>query len=373
MSVPAPSFDELVALGVAEAQSRRPSLAFLPNDYSTALMHGGAAMADKLFGLAAQFFLETFIDGAKGDALTALVDDHCNQQRQPATNAQVIARFARSSSGSSGTISAGTHVASAANPDGSRAIFTLNVAIAVAAGDNGPFDGLCTAVDVGPESNVKVAEGLEVIMDPLWDTTFTVGQVGDAAGGNLAESDEDLRKRARNYFLTLRRGTADALDFGALQISSVRIVRVIEDPNTFQVVVVVSDADGGSTQQMVADAAAELENWRCAGAPLVVIGGTKLLVDITLRLKVVTPGFDVTTASSAIIAAVTAKINARAGGQTAYLDSLVAAAIAVAPDYIEDIDFPSIIVGGVTWFGGDIVPPDQNSTLRAGTINVVGP
>lgn len=373
MAVVAPSFDELVDLGIVEAQGRRSDLAFLPNDYSTALLHGGAAMADKIFALAAQFFLETFIDGARGDALTALVDDHCNIQRKAATFAQTTAHFQRTSGGASGTIPAGTRVGAVANPDGKQAIFTTNSAIAVGTGANGPFSVGVTAIEAGPESNVKLADGLSVILDPVFDTTFTVGQTGDAAGGNLAESDADLRKRARLYFVTLRRGTLAALEYGALLISTVRVAHAIEDPNTFQVAVVVSDSDGGSTLQMVADATAEIENWRCAGVPVVVFGGTKLLVDITVRLKVVIPGFDVETAASSIADAIENKINARTGGQTLYLDQLVAATIAVAPDYIEDVDFPEILVDGNPWFTGDVVPPDQNSTLRAGTVTVIGP
>jgi uncharacterized phage protein gp47/JayE len=373
MAVVMPSFDEFVALAVAEAQSIRASLAFLPSDYSTALVHGGAAMADKLVGLAAQLALETFIDGARGDALTALVDDHCNVQRHAATFARTTAHFQRTSGGASGTIPIGTKVGATATPDGKQAVFTTDAAISVGAANNGPFSVSVTAIEAGPESNVELADGISVILDPLFDSTFTVGQTGDAAGGNLAETDPELRKRARLHFLTLRRGTLLALEYAALLVPAVRVARAIEDPETFQVAVVVSDADGGSTQQMVADAAAEIEDWRCAGAPVVTFGGTKVLVDITVRLKVIVPGFDVETATTAIEDAITEKINSRSGGQTLYLGALEAAAISVAPDYIEDVDFPVITVGGVTWLTGDVVPAGQNYTLRAGTITVVGP
>jgi hypothetical protein len=79
------------------------------------------AMADVVLRYAAQAFRDTFIDGAAGDALTALVDDHYNIQRDPATSSAVGDRaFARTSGGAGGTIAAGTTIARSNRPTAAR-------------------------------------------------------------------------------------------------------------------------------------------------------------------------------------------------------------------------------------------------------------
>src|SRR5688572_28303696 len=131
MPAPAPSFQDLVDLGKAEAQARRPQLAFYDGDVTEAQLHASAAMSDKSIEVGAKLFLDTFFDGASGDALTALVDDHCNIQRKGATAAQVTVILSRTSSGAGGTIPAGTRFGTTANPDGSQVVFTLDADLAV--------------------------------------------------------------------------------------------------------------------------------------------------------------------------------------------------------------------------------------------------
>lgn len=375
MPVLAPSFDELVALGQAEAVARRPRLGFADGDITEAQLHGSAAMADHVFGLAAKLFRDTFFDGAVGDALTALVDDHCNIQRKGATAATVNLLVLRTSFGGAGTIPAGTRFGCTKAPDGSQVTFTSNANVAVPSGQNGPFTVACTAVDTGPEGNVADDATLGwTILDTLFDATLTATQDEDAGGGNVEESDAELRQRAKTYHQTLRRGTLAALEQGALMISSVHSARAVEDPGTFLVTVVVADSDGGSSLQMVADVTAELENWRCAGAPVTVSGGTKVLVDMTIKLDVVKPGFDTTAASTDLIAAVTAKINGRRGGETVYLDTVIATVIAVAPDYIEAVSVTQLLVAGVVQNPiGDVVPATAFTTFRPGVITIQGP
>lgn len=374
MAVVAPSFQDFLTLGQGEAQFRRPDLAFNDGDITECQNHAAAVMADKVVELTAQYFRNTFFDGAEGDALGALVDDHCNIQRKGATTATVTLTLSRTTTSTSGTIAAGTRFAGDAKPDGSRPVFLLDSpGLAVGIGQAGPFTVTATAADAGPDDNC-VAGTITKILDPPFDTTFTVTQPAAAAGGNLEESDPELRKRAKLYFVTLRRGTLAALEFGALTLSAVRTAHATEDPDTFEVTVAVADSDGGSTQQMVADATGELENWRCAGAPLRVVGGTKVLVDLTIQLTEVSAGFDTAAVADQIIAAVQAKIDSRKTGQSISLQSIIAAVIAVAPDDINEMEFPVILVGGVPWiFDEDIGSVDPTVTFRHGTINVIGP
>src|SRR5580698_2629854 len=91
----APAFTDLLAQFQAEAQAVQPALQFNDGDMATAQMHGAGAMADASIKYAAQAFKATFIDGAEGDDLTVLVDDHLNIQRNPATPAAVDVTFTR--------------------------------------------------------------------------------------------------------------------------------------------------------------------------------------------------------------------------------------------------------------------------------------
>lgn len=365
----APSFQDLLDVGQAEAQARRPDLLYNEGDITVAQNHAAAAMADAVIRLAVQLFKATFIDGAIGDDLTALVDDHLNVQRTPATEAQGSVSFTRTSGGAGGTIPAGTTIATEFDSDGNTVEFVTDSAIIVGAGANGPFAVNCTAVLTGPEGNVAAAEVTRIV-DTLFDTTFSVTNAAVFAGGNDEESDEDLRERARSFYTTLRRGTLAALEYGALQVATVAVATATENLSTGEVTVRVADSDGNSSAQMVSDVTAELENWRCAGTPVTVVGGLQILVDIAITLDNVVDGFDIAEAESDIVDAVEARINRLKPEETMFLDSIIAQVIAVYPDSINDVGFTSITLtpGGAQPIQ-DVVP-STGYVIRPGTITV---
>lgn len=362
----APSFSDAVSVGQAEAQARRSELRFLEGDYSLALLHGAAAMSDMDIRFHAQAFKETFLDGAEGDALTALADDRYNIQRTEATFAQVTARFARISSGAGGTIFAGTRIATEFDAQGNSVNYTTDTDVIVGAGNNGPFDVTATASVAGSDGNIA-ASTLTLILDTLFDT-FTVTNPAVAAGGNDEESDPDLRQRCREFFSTLRRGTRAALEFGAKQVDSVVNARCVEDELSGLVTVFVSDEDGNSNVQMINDVITELENWRAAGINVEVTGGSQLVVDMAISL-VVREGFTVASRSAEFIAAVESRMSRQRAGETFYLDMVIGALFAVAPDDLYDVVFDSITVGGVDADIEDVVPT-TTQVIRPGTITV---
>ena len=372
----APSFNDTLSVGQAEAQARRPDLAFNDGDVSLAMLHAAAAMVDADIRFSAQAFRATFVDGATGADLTALVDDHYNIQRTAATAAQVTLSLSRTSGGGAGSFSAGHQFGTEFQADGSQIIYTLDAVLNVGAGDNGPFSVECTAVETGPQGNVAASTVTQIIDTPF-DDTFTVTNTAVAGGGNNEESDEDLRARARQFFSTAVRGTLAALETGALEIATVKVASAVEDNTTGQVTVRVSDADGNSTAQMISDVTAELENWRCAGSSVTVVGGTQLLVDAILTLTV-RAGFDVAAAAPTIIDAVETRIGKLKGGDTLFLDMWVAAAVSAFPDDILDVNLAdstgesTIVVGGTGQTGDPAnVVPTIGQTIRAGAVTVV--
>ena len=355
----APSFDDLIEQFIAEAQAQRATLRFDDGNVTEAMAHGAGAMADVVLRYAAQGIKETFLDGCKGDVLTARVDDRYNIQRDPTTKATVTLRFQRTSGGAGGTIDAGTTVATGQDADGNEVRFTTDGPLIVGAGVNGPFDIAATCTVDGPSGNVR--EGtLTRIVDDVFDVTFTVTNLARAGGGNLEESDPQLKNRARNFWLSLRRGTLAALETGALQVASVRIAKAVEDPVTGVVTLVVSDEDGNSTAQMVSDVETEIENWRAPPGVVNVVGGTPLLVDVAGTMDV-DAGVDRAVLAPLVNAAIAARMKKQRQGELLHLDSIKAAGIAVDPDGINAINLTT---------PADTVTPTAFQVIRPGTISV---
>lgn len=331
----APSFNDLITVGQAEAQWRRPDLLFAEGDVSTAVLHGCAAMGDLVLRLAVQLFRDTFLDGARRDALRALVDDRYSIQAQEATAATVTVEFSRTSAGAALPIPAGTVVATAQDPDADEVRFATDDEILVAAGENGPFSVSATAELEGTGGNVSAGTVTRVLAS-LPDT-FTVTNPAAAAGGNDAESDEELRRRARAFYGSLRRATLRALEVGALQVDEVRAANAVVDESGL-ITVRVSDADGNSNAQMIAAVEDELVNWVAGGEVVTVVGGERLEVDVTMRIRV-RAGVSVAVLRPRIQEAVAGRMAKLGVGETLYLDMLTASAIGVAPDSILEVQF----------------------------------
>lgn len=355
----APSFDDLIAQFQAEALAQNSELAFNDGDVTEAQAHGAGAMGDAAIRFTVQAFKETFLDGAKGDALTALVDDHLNIQRQPATNAQATVSFSRTGGGAGFTLPAGFVVGSEFDSAGNTVLFTLDADVTFGAADNGPHTGSVTAEITGKDGNVAIGT-ITRFVDTKPDQLLTCTNAAVAAGGNNEESDEELRVRARLFWQTLRRGTLAALEFGALQVASVRTVRATENLSTGEVTVVVADSDGASTVQMVSDAEAEIENWRSAGVTVSVLGGTVLLVNVT-GVLVVNDGVDAAALVPLCVDAIEARMRKQRQGELLYNDSIKAAGIGVDPDAIDAL---------VLSLPATDTTPTATQTIRPGTITI---
>lgn len=356
----APSFDDELGQFEAEALAVRPTIQFREGDMTQAQEHGSAAMADASIRYSAQSFKETFIDGAEGDALTALVDDHYNIQRNPATASTVDVSFTRTGN-AAGSTPIGFAIASLFDAAGNTVQFTTNTAITWGASDHGPHVVTATASVLGKAGNV--AAGLVTrLIDTPFDTSIVVTNPAVAAGGNEQESDPELRVRARNFWVTLRRGTLAALEFGALQVSTVRVAKATENQSTGEVTLVVADSDGNSNAQMVSDTEAEIENWRAAGSLVAVFGGTQLAVDLTGTMVFRDgSGADASVYAPLVATAMSTRMAKLKQGEIGYLDAIKAAGIAVDPDIIEAILFTAPSAN---------ITPTTYQTIRAGTITL---
>jgi hypothetical protein len=332
----APSFNDVVDIGVTSLGTDRPDLAVRDGDITEAMIHVSAVMSDAVTRYASQAVLETWLDGAKGDALTKLVDDHWNIQRFPSVAAQVDLEFSRPSAGAgAGTILTGTVVATEPAADGSFSEFQTISDVNFGAADLGPLTVSAVATETGSDGNVA-AGAVTRITTALFDPTIAVVNPNTAAGGADEERDDELRVRARGFWLTLRRGTVDALIYGARQVPTVRVAAVVEVDGI--VFVFVSDGDGNSTLQMVSDVETELENWRAAGVTVVVIGSEPVVVDVAVAVRI-PDSIDVSVLSPIVEDALRNRLRRMTGGEVLYEAIVCGAIIGVAPNSITELMF----------------------------------
>lgn len=354
----APTFEELEQIGRAEQILRRPDLLVAEGDISEMLLKAAAAMADKCIEFSASSFKETFIDGSAGQALTDLVDDHWNLQRQEAVEATGTVEFTRvSATGPAGTIPAGTTVATAVNADGEDFRFSTDADLSFALDEQGPKSVGITAQVAGRESNVASTGLVNRIIDTLYDS-FTVSNSTLVVGGAPEESDVDLRQRAREFPNTLRRGTLAALEFGAKQVASVAVASAFEDANGI-VTVYVSDIDGNASAQMVGEVYTELNtNWKCAGVVLNVDQGTPTIINVDYSITV-RPGTDVSGLEAPIQTAIESTMNKLTLGETLSLSQLHAAIINIDINNITQVTINSPLAD---------IQPSSNQLIRPGTV-----
>jgi len=362
----APSFDDLYNLGRSEAIIRRPELLIATGDISDMILAASAAMGDAVVAYLAEQIRATFLDGASGDALAKLTDDHWGIQRQDAAAAVGQVTFTRPSSGGgepSGSLAIGFIVATEPDENGERQEYALTAAASWALSETGDKTVAVAAAATGRAGNA-VAGAVTALTSVPFDSTITVTNAAPMAGGVEAESDEALRERARQFPATLRRGTLAALEYGAKLVVGVATATATESA-TGLVAVYIADADGLSNYELEQAVAEELENWRAAGVVVEVAGGTLVEQAINYSLTVAL-GTDVAALEPLIESALTARlerlpVSDGTSAGPAVLRREVIASTVIAVD-------PAAILGvTVATPAADVVPP-AGSLVRAGVI-----
>jgi len=373
----APSFDDLMNIGKAEAILKRPSLGVRIGDISEMLISAAAAMADRLIGWFAERIAATFLDGASGDDLTQLAADHWAIQRREATKAIGTVTFNRSGAdGTSQSFPIGTTVATARDSQGNDIQFVTTQEASWAASTNGTRVVATEAVVAGVAGNLSGANLVtRIISSPPPGGTYTITASSQPAGGSEEETDDELRDRVRLYPSTLRRGTPNALEYGAKSVQSIAVAKAsaVQD-STGLVTVFVSDSSGNSSGTtkvvspntvddgtMTAKVAVELYNWACAGALVNVTGGSVQTVNITVTIAVKL-GIDVAQLITDIQNSISARVNRLNIGETLYLSDIMTAVKAVDPDNIVNVVVNTPLV--------DTAPSTPGNIIRPGVITV---
>ena len=366
-----PSDQDLLDVGKAEAQARRPDLAFNDGDITEAFCHAGMAMASAVQGALLQQVADTYFGLAEGDALDTVIEDKTGVTRNGEAFAGTTLTVYRGTDGSAGTLDAGTRLGTEPDDDGNQVLFYLNAPVSI------PTTAFSVevqgyAVNAGKAGNV-LAEKLTVWQAAPFDQNIRVTNTEAAAGGADKEQDDDYRRRGAAAWNTQRRGTLKALEQGALDVVGVASAVAYEHPDTGLVLVSIADQSGGSNMKLVYEVQVNLEDWRAAGSIVTVIGGLTAVIDMDIKIVEFTEGFDVSAASPSIVASVTRLLNDLRRGEIGYLDAIKAAVIAPYSEFIKKVRFTAIrsTTSGVTTelsVFDDIDPVGK--AIRAGTITV---
>ncbi len=334
MTLEIPTFDDLYNAGKAETISRNPSLTdWNAGSNLDALTGAGAMQADEVIRIAIDLFMAHFVDTAEGDQLDTLALDRFGLTRQAASASVGTVRIGMSSTdpvvipvGTEFSVEyLGVTVALVSTAEATNNSVGINL-----------VDVLCAAAVAGPSGNL--ASGLDVtiesdIGDPdaeaLTYTRFT--------GGSEAETDAQFRDRIRGYFLTVRRGTVDALIYGAKQVAGVEFAAVDEsnlDPEDGgYVLLIIGDPDARASAALKDLVEAEIENWRPVGVRVDVMASVREEITVSVTVSV-RHGADVTNLAEAIRSAVVAHGDSLDPGETWYRSASAASVFDISDDVV---------------------------------------
>lgn len=302
-----------------------------------------------------RFLLATATD----EDLDRLAFDRYGEARKGASPATGYVRLWRTTAtAGAGSLPIGTKITSLSGAD----YVTTTVA------NFGPTDLVATslvgvvAVQAGKVTQVG-ANYLRKFSTPgaLFDSTIQVTNDKPTAGGEDREDDETFRSRLRNFWLSARRGTGPAIEYGALTVPGVvsaMAIEALEGVNPARIVnLFISDSSGVASAQMVAAVQVALADYRAAGITVIVWPSTPSLVSVLLRLSFLS-GVDTVALATNVVAAIVEYINSLPVNAALRVKELAAVLVRYKQDGLVITD-DSIVAPA-----GDIIPlPGQ--TLRA--------
>lgn len=329
------------------------------------LLASSAAMADEATRALAARIGALFLDSARSDDLDRLVGDRFSPSvaRKQATQSLVQTSFSRSA----GTLPAGVLGAGTTLRTGDGVEFALLGAAAFLAGSTGPVVVQAQAVIAGQNGNVGVGTINEIVATPF-DSNLRVTNLQVAAGGAEVESDASLRERARDFFRTARRGTLEAIEFGALTVAGVARASAIElfdssgDPSG-HVQCFVVDQSGQANSSLAAAVSLALVEYRAAGIVVDVLPALPVYEDIVYRLRFA-PGVNSVAAQEQVRFLTVAEVNTLRPGEVLPTSLLTEIARTV----------PGVIVldDAIASPSGDVIPaPGEVIRTTAGQVSFV--
>lgn len=296
-----------------------------------------------------------FFDSARGSQLDRLASDRLGLTRKAESPATIDLVLVRPTDGAGGgTIAAGSRVQT---PAGTA--FALDVDVTFGGSDLSKT-GTGTALVTGPQSNVGEGQ-ISSWLDAPFDETIIPSNPTPAAGGADAESDAQFKGRIRGFFATIRRGVLGAISFGATTVAGVSVAQAYEIVNPGQalpggaVELIIGDANGNATTDMIQAVIDAMLTYRAAGIPVFVSSGVvqRELVEWDLEYQA---GIDTKQAQANVRAITVALTQFLAPGAPLLRSTLLAGASSV----------PGVIVGhgALVQPAGDVETTNNSQILR---------
>ena len=282
----APTQRDLFLVGRNEAVSGRTRFdrAIIDTDGSdvNVTINVSATQAEEVVAYHQRAQNARFIASSSGEELDRLVWDLYRIRRKEESSAVVTLTLTRSSAGAGFPVPAG----SAFSTETGEGFVTVTPT-AFPAGSNGPIDVIAIADVAGSGGNVD-AGLITSVQAGFPDNTVSVTNNKPAAGGGPAWTDDEFKVVARQFFVTARRGTKAAIEFGAALVPQVATAEADEvlDADAgipiYRVNLIVADRLGQSNTAVAAEVERSLDEYRGLGVPVNTVPGTPQYVNIKI-------------------------------------------------------------------------------------------
>lgn len=312
------------------------------------VLQSSAAMGEEVARYLQSALNDLALATARGEALDRWVFDRYQLRRQEATPAVVTLTLTRSDTSFGFTVPKGSKFGT---QDG--VVFVTQVDVPFAEGEGGPLEVLATSEKTG--TTVNVAAGtITQVLTPQEDPTLAVTNDEPAAGGAERESDADFRARAREFFVTARRGTLRAIEFGGTStpgVSKAKAVEVFQIETGlpgYRVTLHIADSEGQANKALADAVERNLDEYRALGVPVLVTPAVPQYVQIVAEGLQFEAGANTQEVLQQASNAVLALVNGLAPSATLRRSDLLAALSQV----------PQLVVpnGALKEPAGDLVP-----------------
>jgi hypothetical protein len=363
-----PTFQDMFRVARDEILSRNAALTRASIERegtdANALAAGSAAVGDEVIGQLARVQGTLYLDSAFGTDLDRIIIDRYNLFRKPAAAAFTSLSWSTTAVNPAGfNIPAGSRVQT-----GDGRVWVTLVNANFPAASSGPVTIAARSASAGLAQQTNVGTITNIIDAPAGGASdLKVTNPLASAGADDVESDDDYKNRARQFFLTARRGTLVAIQNAALAIPGVRrasvfeiidpqgraarvVELVIADAFTDQLVGTTPTPAGYATQSQVLSAQiiAGLDEARAGGIFVNAFVAQVVMMPVQLVLSFAA-GVDVDATAFQARSVIVAFVNSLSPGQTF---SRVNAAIALQS------------VAGLVISGNEILSPVGNVVPR---------
>lgn len=336
-----------------------PSVVDVPGSDVNLVVGVAAVIGEEILSRGAMAMRGAFAELARGSQLDRVAADRYGLLRFGATPATVTVTLTRPAPGAPtpGTFSAGSVVQTAEgvqfgiDADCTFGNFTTSVSVTA------------TALVSGVGGNVSAATITSFGTQPF-DTTISVSNTAQAAGGTDAESDIQFLGRVRSFFPTVRRGVLGAIEYGARQVPGVAVATAADVVNPSSgfpagaVQLVIGDLNGNASATMIAAVSDTLLQYRAGGIVVSVLGGTVVYQGVQWHLAF-QAGYDEQLAASrvrAVTVAVAQFLPPGPGNGVLYRSALIAGVKSVPGVILSDASLVLPI--------GDVVPTSADQMIR---------